>query len=322
MTTPRDVTVVICTYAESRWQELAAAVSSVREQSTDAGVEIVLVVDSNPPLLQRVRETYADLVVLANREERGLSGARNSGVQMARGEIVAFLDDDARARPGWLARLLAGYHDPQVLGVGGAAYPDWTRPRPRWLPSEFDWVVGCTYTGLPTRPAPVRNLLGANMSFRRAELHATGGFRSAVGRVGSRPAGCEETELCIRIRQRRPDAVLLYDPGIVVDHKVTPDRGRWTYFRARCYAEGRSKATVARLVGSRDGLASERAYTARVLPRGVARGLVQAARGDLAALSRSAAIVSGVGFAAVGYLHGHSLYRLRSSGSRAGVAAA
>ncbi|MGI8699376.1 MAG: glycosyltransferase family 2 protein, partial [Mycobacteriales bacterium] len=86
MTTPRDVTVVICTYAESRWQELAAAVSSVREQSTDAGVEIVLVVDSNPPLLQRVRETYADLVVIANREQRGLSGARNSGVQMARGE--------------------------------------------------------------------------------------------------------------------------------------------------------------------------------------------------------------------------------------------
>src|SRR5206468_270211 len=155
---------------------------------------------------------------------------------------IAFLDDDAVAAPNWLEAIERAFRQEAVLGVGGAVEPLWLAARPRWFPGEFDWVVGCTYRGLPRQRAPVRNLIGANMSFRRRVFEEAGGFRTELGREASIPAGCEETELCIRVRRRWPDRKLLYDPAVRVTHRVPPERGRLAYFLSRCYAEGRSKA--------------------------------------------------------------------------------
>ena len=96
------------------------------------------------------RVAFPDLVVVPNSGRRGLSGGRNTGVSHAIGDVVAFLDDDARAQPDWLERLAAGYRSPSVVGVGGVATPVWPGQRPPWLPPEFDWVVGCTFVGMPT----------------------------------------------------------------------------------------------------------------------------------------------------------------------------
>jgi GT2 family glycosyltransferase len=303
MATSLELSVIICAYSEQRWDDLVAAIASLRRQSIPPG-EIIVVIDHNPALLARARAGFPDLSVLENSQRRGLSGARNSGVAAARGAIIAFLDDDAEAAPDWIAQLLAGYADPQVIGVGGAIVPLWQQPRPGWFPAEFDWVVGCTYRGTPTSAAPVRNLIGANMSFRREVFAVAGAFRGEIGRVGTHPVGCEETELCIRIRQRWPKHTLLYRPAARVLHHVPPARGRWSYFRARCYGEGISKALVRRFVGARDGLSSERSYTLRTLPRGVARGLADSAGGDSQGLLRAAAIVAGLAITAMGFVRG------------------
>lgn len=299
-----EVSVVICAYTEERWDDLAAAVTSVRRQSVSPR-EIIAVIDHNPRLLARARACLADVVVVENREARGLAGARNSGVAAACGAIVAFLDDDAVARPDWLEHLRAGYARPEVFAVGGAIAPVWAGGRPRWFPEEFDWIVGCTYRGMAPTTAAVRNLIGANMSFRREVFEAIGGFRVGLGRVGQRPLGCEETEFCIRAGRRWPRGVCLYEPRARVQHRVPASRARWRYFRSRCYAEGRSKALVARSVGARDGLATERDYTVRTLPLGVARGLADALlRRDPGGLGRAGAIVAGLLLTTTGYLAG------------------
>ncbi|MFL5802452.1 MAG: glycosyltransferase family 2 protein [Roseiflexaceae bacterium] len=303
MTTPPELSVIVCAYSEQRWDDLVAAIDSLRRQTIPPG-EIIVIIDHNPALLARARASFPDVVVLENSQRRGLSGARNSGVAAARGAIIAFLDDDAEAAPNWIAQLLAGYSDPRVVGVGGAIEPLWQQPRPGWFPAEFDWVIGCTYRGTPASAAPVRNLIGANMSFRREVFVAAGHFRSEIGRVGTHPVGCEETELCIRIRQHWPEYTLLYRPEARVFHRVPPPRGRWSYFRARCYGEGISKALVRRFVGARDGLSSERSYTLRTLPSGVARGLADSARGDPHGLLRAGAIVAGLVMTVVGFVRG------------------
>ncbi|MFJ8577965.1 glycosyltransferase [Micromonospora sp. NPDC093277] len=295
------VTVVVCVYTERRWPQIVRAVGSVLAQDRPAA-QVVVVVDHNPALLKRVRATFPELTVVANTGRRGLSAARNTGLARAIGEIVAFLDDDAEAEPDWLARLLPHYQNERVLAVGGHAVPAWEEERPRWLPPEFDWVVGCSFTGQPTEVAPVRNVIGCNMSFRRSVLERTAGFDPALGRVGRTPVGCEETELCIRVRQLEPDGMVLYEPAARVQHRVTVDRATWRYFRQRCFSEGRSKAVVARLVGSDVGLATERTYTRRTLPAGVRRGLRQVRAGDRAGLLRSGAIVAGLLVTAAGYL--------------------
>jgi glycosyltransferase involved in cell wall biosynthesis len=312
------ISTIICAYTEERWDALLAAVESVRQQTLPPD-EIIVVIDHNPALLARARAQIAAATVIANTEARGLSGARNTGLAVAQGAIIAFMDEDAAAAADWLARLSACYRNPRVLGAGGAIEPDWQSGRPAWFPVEFDWVVGCTYRGMPTTPTPVRNLIGCNMSFRRGVFTQAGTFQNGIGRVGTLPVGCEETELCIRLAQLAPDGLLQYDPQARVHHRVPAARARWAYFRSRCYNEGRSKALVARLVGSRDALATERSYTLRTLPQGAARGLADALRGDVAGLLRAGAIVSGLLITAAGYLVGKAEGRraARSGGAQA-----
>ncbi|PNG96290.1 hypothetical protein SMF913_12315 [Streptomyces malaysiensis] len=333
---------VICVYTEERWDDILAAVDSVRTQSLPAQ-ETLLVVDHNTRLLRRLKDHYGDcddgadadvgaeadadagagqrVRVVANVGPRGLSSGRNTGIAGSCGEVIAFLDDDAVAERDWLRHFAAAYADPRVLAVGGRTVPVWaSRRRPVWFPEEFDWVVGCSYRGLPPGRVRVRNVLGGNASFRREAFDAAGGFASGIGRDGDkRPLGCEETELCIRLARARPDALLLIDDRAVIHHKVPAARERFGYFRSRTYAEGLSKALVTRSVGAQAGLETERRYTTRVLPAGIARGLRDALLGRAGGAGRAGAIVAGVAAAAGGYLVGAA--RARRGGPRFTVAA-
>lgn len=294
-----DISVVICAFTERRWTDLTRAIESVAGQ-TLAAHQVILVIDHNDALLRRATAAWPDVLVVPNREQQGLSGARNTGASEATGSIVAFLDDDATAEPRWLELLAAGYHDAGVLAVGGAVEPTWPSQRPRWFPPEFDWVVGCTHSGMPRTPRPVRNLVGANMSIRRDVLLDVGGFHHGIGRIGAVPVGCEETELCIRAQQRRGGTVL-YMPQARVRHRVGPERTTVRYFLSRCRAEGISKALVSSLVGARHGLGAERAYVRATLPTGVARGLFGAGRWGVA---RSVMMAVGLTATSVGYVSG------------------
>jgi GT2 family glycosyltransferase len=317
--------VVVCAYTERRWDDLLAAVASARTQEP-APAEVVVVVDHHPELAARTRVAFAeapDVVVLANDRRRGLSGARNTALAHlgARPDVVVFLDDDAAARPGWLAALLAPNADPAVAAVGGVAVPRWPDApdgggAPPALPRELWWVVGCTFTGqypeTGDQAVDIRNLMGCTMSFRAKVFAEIGDFAEDMGRVGTVPLGCEETELCIRLGARLPGVRVVLAPSAVVDHRVTPDRMTWRYLRRRAYAEGLSKAVVARRVGAGAGLASERAYSRVVLPAGLRRELVAAGRavrrgqrGEAADRLRAAAAVPlALGGAGVGFLHG------------------
>jgi GT2 family glycosyltransferase len=298
-----SVSVVVCAFTEDRWEDLCRAIGSVRGQAEPAG-EIILVIDHCPGLLIRAIGEFGGVRVLANRFGQGLSGARNTGVAAATGDVVAFLDDDAAADPGWIARLADSYADPRVLGVGGLVRPEWDAGRPGWFPPELDWVVGCSYRGMPAGGGQVRNFIGANMSFRRSVLTEVGGFSAALGRVGSVPLGCEETELCLRVSRRYADGVLLYTPAAAVGHRVREPRATWRYVRSRCYSEGLSKARVAALAGRQRALSAERSYLVSAISRGMARSLAGAARGRLAGLGSALILLVAVACAAAGYLMG------------------
>jgi glucosyl-dolichyl phosphate glucuronosyltransferase len=304
------ISVIICAYTMKRWDQLAEAVTSVREQTRPAD-ELIVVVDYCETLLERAASGLgSDVQVLANSGPQGLSGARNTGVAAATGEVVAFLDDDAAAEPDWLELLTGHYAEPSVVGVGGLIVPRWEIGPPRWFPPEFGWVVGCSYTGQPSVTAVVRNPIGANMSFRREPVLTVGGFATSVGRLGANGLGCEETELSIRLAQRDQAARILHEPGAAVHHLVPAERARWTYFRRRCWAEGVSKAEVSRLSDPRRALASERIYAFRTVPAGVARDIAAAVRqGNPARLARAAVGLIGLAVTAAGYLRGRTLRR-------------
>lgn len=297
MTHRLTTSVIVCAYTERRFSDILAACEGLQRQSRPID-DLLIVVDHNELLLERLSEAVPGVRLIGNHQAPGLSGARNTGVENTIGDILLFLDDDATPEADWVARMIAPFSASEVMVVGGAALPRWPDKRPTWLPSELDWVVGCSYAGLPADVARVRNPIGAAMAMRRSVFGLVGGFAEEVGRVGSLPRGCEETELCIRLQQSDPSAVVIYEPKAIVHHRVTVDRTSWCYLWRRCFAEGESKARVARLVGRTDALSAERVYLRHTLPSALRRELAGGQAG------RATAIVTAVTCTGVGYFWG------------------
>ena len=298
----------MCAHTTDRWDDIVAGQAALAEQTFPA-LERILVIDHNAELLARAQEAFPDVLVLENAGRGGASGARNTGVAVAGGDIVAFLDDDARPEPDWLERLMEAYDDPAVMAVGGVARPVWPDRRPDHMPPELDWLVGCTYLGQPVERADVRNLWGCNMSVRRSVFDEIGGFDEDAGRVGLIPLGAEETEFCIRMAQRKPGSRVVFEPTAVVHHRVTPARTEFAYLRSRSHAEGVSKAAMARLVGAQDATSEESRYVSKVLTAGLRRELGKGIRGDRSGWKGAAGIITCVSTTGFWYARGRLGHR-------------
>jgi GT2 family glycosyltransferase len=270
------VSIVIPTYSEKRWALLARTIASARSQSHPAA-EIVVVVDHSPALYRRARRDLAGVTVLENLYTQGVSGNRNTGAFHTHTPLIAFLDDDTVAEPNWLANLIAPFSDPNVVGAGGGISPAWEGPRPRWMPDEFLWAVGGSYTGMPTATSRIRNVWSASMIVRREAFMAVGGFRTGFGKLGERNRP-EDTELCLRMSAAN-GGHWMYVPDAMIRHAVPADRSTFGFFLRRCYAEGRGKVQMAGLHTGSEALSSERDYL-RSLPRAVVRNIAAASRGQ------------------------------------------
>lgn len=305
-----DITVIVCAFTQRRLQVTVACVEAVLAQ-TCAPAAVVVVVDHNEALQERLAQTFADprVTVMANPRDRGLSHARNAGIERVVTPFVAFVDDDAIPDPDWLAGLRAALDGDAVVAAGGHARPRWAEEEPRWLAPELLWTVGCSYAGM-VREGPARNPLGCNMAFRTEVFARVGGFDPAVGRLGSKPLGCEETELCLRTLRDQPGAGVVIIEGAEVDHLVTPERCRRRYVVRRCFYEGISKALV-RLLSDAAALDTERGYLTRALPAATLRALRAVPREGMIAVLRAALIPVSVGAAACGYILGRVVFAVR-----------
>ena len=255
-----NVSVVISTYSESQLQCVLDCIESLNRQSVLPS-EIILVVDPRPELAGFYRSRLPENVKVLMSSGFGLSNARNAGVKNSTGDIVAFIDDDAKADQHWIRNLIRSYDDPCVLGVGGYAHPIWDGGSPIWFPEELNWIVGCSYKGLPEHKAIVRNPIGCNMSFRRSVFDTVGFFRTDVGRFGSTLLAGEEPELSMRIAAKFPESRIVYDPEAVVYHKVPKGRRKLAYFIRRSFYQGISIALFKpREPTFKKGLSTENEY--------------------------------------------------------------
>jgi O-antigen biosynthesis protein len=298
------VSVVICAFTEERWNDLIEAVASCAAQSRRAD-EIIVVVDHNRVLLERVRDEMTGVLVTENDLARGLSGARTSGVRRATGDAIAFLDDDAVAQGDWLENLVTPLEDALVAGVGGWIEPWWEGAAAPWFPSTFLWVLGCSYEGLPQSGQSIRNPIGANMALRRRVFDVVGGFTPGIGRLDTVPLGGEETELCLRYSAAVPAERFVMSREAVVRHRVGASRLTWRYFLTRCWAEGLSKSTIARRVGSSVGLSAERTHLRHAIPREFVVGVRSIPRDPRVAFRRLGMIASGTACAGAGFAWGY-----------------
>jgi GT2 family glycosyltransferase len=329
----KTVTVVIAAFTLDRWELLVKAVRSAAGQ-TLVPAQIVLCIDNNLELLERCRTEWKEplppsgVVVdvipneytdhLEGREEYqrvhgqvhggtrrfGAGRVRTTGLRHASGDIVVFLDDDAEAEPDWLEKLVQPYDDDAVVAVGGESMPNFETARPPWFPDEFDWVFGCSYAGTPRTLAPIRHMIGSNMSARRQCLLEVGGFHAL---------DLDDMDICHRLAYRYPDGFIMYQPEAVVHHYVSRDRVTWHYFWRRCYHMNKVKVGTLAELGEAANLQSERDFVTKILTRRIVHHLRQLANGDIDAAARLAVSLSGVGLAGMGNLAGRIALRRAST---------
>jgi GT2 family glycosyltransferase len=226
------ITVVVCTYR--RAAKLDVCLTALARQSIADRIEIV-VVDDGPDDDTAAVAARHPVRLVRHEHNRGLSAARNTGIAAARAPIVAFTDDDCVPASDWLGQLVDAYESAtDAVGVGGDVTAlQRTRLIHRYLadtnrlaPLEIElgrsasipyrgWLYLKRNLGGPgPRPAvrEVYSLVGANMSFRRDELVAIGGFDERI-RFGG-----EDEDICRRLRAAHPDRSLLFTAHASIAH--------------------------------------------------------------------------------------------------------
>ena len=242
----KPLTVLVCTH--NRADLLRGALESLEDQSLARTRFEVLVVDnaSTDATSTVVAEcaTRARIDIRCVREtELGLDAARNRGIREAAGEIVAFLDDDARARYDWAAEVLEGFrrHDAPILG--GRVELIWEVPRPVWFSDALlRYLIHCDYGPEVVAVTSPPWLYGTNVAFRKSLFHEIGLFRLDLDRKGESLMGGGDTELFKRAHARGNR--ILYLPSLVVQHLVPAWRLTRAFFRERLLYSGYTRAAV------------------------------------------------------------------------------
>jgi glucosyl-dolichyl phosphate glucuronosyltransferase len=214
------ISVVICTY--NRAELLQSLLETLCKQNLDKSLYEVIVVDNNSKDSTRsVIESFRDHgnVQYVFEKEPGPSAARNAGWRLAQAEYVGFTDDDCRVPENWLevAERIIESKSPDIFG--GPYFPFYISAKPAWFKDEYQSL----YLGPRSKMlSNTEYLHGPNMFCRRSFIDDFGGFDPKLGHHGDIKGYGEEVTLIRKIRNRKPDAVTLYDPGLYVFHLVQP----------------------------------------------------------------------------------------------------
>ena len=267
-----SVSVIVCTNRNDRYQDFIDGVNSLLSQ-TYRDTEIIVVVDGNKELYKRIVEYHksnlnTNLKILLNQENLGLSESRNRGIKEAKGDIIAFFDDDAVADKDWINELVKMYIEHDAIAVGGKLLPKWIAKKPNFLPEEYYWLIGATHKGFPEKITEVRNTFGSNISFKANVIKALGGFKREMGiKEGKRGfLQGEEVELCARMRHKFGRGVI-YNPRAVVHHKIFDYRIKLQFLLKRAFWQGYSKKAMKKLV--RDSMYEERGFLKNLVVKSV-----------------------------------------------------
>lgn len=237
------VSVILCTY--NRSESLARALASVARSQLPESIQWeVLVVDNNS------RDATRSVIVEFCRRDPsrfrylfepkpGKSYALNAGIQAARGEILAFTDDDVTFEPAWLENLTAGLLNGDCAGAGGRTLPEESFSAPRWLGRGRRALGPLAMFDLGEEPRELKEPpFGNNMAYRREVFEKYGFFRTDLGPCPGTEIRGEDTEFGQRLVLGGER--LRYQPTAIVYHAVPPNRVQKTYFLNWWFDKGRA----------------------------------------------------------------------------------
>jgi glycosyltransferase involved in cell wall biosynthesis len=238
------ITVILCTY--NRCRSLAKALESVALSSLPASVEWeVLVIDNNSKdetrsVVERYCQRYPARFRFIFQPRQGKSYALNTGIREARGDVLAFMDDDVEVDPHWLRNLTDPLNDRKWAGAGGRILPEVGFTPPNWMETNDRYALGplaifdLGLVASELGEAP----FGTNMAFRKEMFLKHGDFRTDLGPQPGSEIRSEDAEFGERLLMKGER--FWYEPSAVVYHAIPPERVKKTYFLAWWFDKARA----------------------------------------------------------------------------------
>ena len=311
-----EVTVILCTYNRARLLEDTLAALALQHTPSPLTWELLVVDNNSTDDTRAVVEAFARIAPMPVRylyePIQGKSNALNTGVAVARGDILAFTDDDVTPTADWVARTSSIVRQRAADGAGGRILPRWSSPPPTWLASDRTLLSLLALQDLD-QPCSVTAenrvlIFGANMVLRRDVFLDVGPFNTAKGRLGTKLADGEDTELIDRAVAAGKR--IIYDPSLVVWHRIGPNRLRKRYFRKLRFDASESEAIGTSDPSSRT-LLGVPLYLLMVLPLRLGQWLLARAVFNPCAFQKELALFSNLGFVV-----GHARRRWRLAARR------
>jgi len=181
---------------------LPGCIASLRSQTYPQEAYEIIVVDNNstddtPQVIQRLNQQPGKQIRYVLEKKSGLMEARHAGARIARGDILAYTDDDAIADPGWIAALSKAYDEMDADCAGGKILIRWDRPPPKWV-LKYEGALAKIDLGSKMRLLePPKEIYGPNFSIRKNRLFEIGGFNP--DQIGQYLIGDGETGLCHKV---------------------------------------------------------------------------------------------------------------------------
>lgn len=247
------ITVILCTY--NRAARLRKALESIAGSELPNSTEWeILVVDNNSndqtrDVVDSFCRRQPNRFRYLFESKQGKSYALNAGIREARGEVLAFIDDDMSVEPTWLHNLTAPLRGSQWAGTGGRIFPETVFPAPDWLALNGPFcMLGVAYGHFDLGDKPCRldrPPYGGNMAFPKRIFTKYGGFRADLGPSPDNeiPLPNEDTEFGRRLLAAGEH--LRYEPSAVVYHEVLGNRIKKEYFLTWWYGYGRAQSLEA-----------------------------------------------------------------------------
>ena len=237
--------IIVCTYNRAAF--LGKCIESIEnnEYCTDE-YEVVIVnnnsSDSTNEVVEKLQSKYSNIVYTLELKT-GLSYARNKGIEVSKGEVLVFFDDDAIVTKGYLDNLEKYLSKHKFELAAGHVNSIWTVEKPEWFTDTFASIIGQTLYGEEARELTKNeHAVGANMIIKRCIFEKVGMFNVELGIKGDVLCLGEETDLFNNARKE--DYKVYYLPKCSVDHHVHLNKVDKEYIMNRLILEGDSNSKM------------------------------------------------------------------------------
>jgi len=240
------LSIIVCTY--NRSSLLQECLKSLQEQSLHTDKFEILVIDNNSTDNTKgvvgVFQKKSPNIRYLFESEQGLSSSRNRGFHESKGEIIAYIDDDAQASEDWAKLLVQSFEKLKLTPaiVGGPIFPYYEKPPPKWFNHKIeirDWGEKKRFL---TRKEKKFGFSGSNMAFQKRILEKYGGFDINFGMKGEKMGFAEEGGLFYVMSE--DDLVFWYDPKLIVHHWTPAEKLTLKYQLKRAYVSGKFHGNI------------------------------------------------------------------------------